>query len=179
MSTRSTIPAGPSPHETLVRRGATLIPSTPSERAALLDDTAWSRRFSWKQLQCLGLYLRRYQLPSGRALFSEGDHDAFLAIVIDGRLDIHKRDSSDQHRTVAELGRGKMVGEMSLLDGAARSATALAATETDLLVLTKQDFDQLAETHPSMAFELTRAIATMIAQLLRQTTGSLVEYLEG
>lgn len=179
MSSRvTTIPPEPSAHETLVTRGATLMPSTPTDRAELLDGTDWSRRFTWQQIRTFASYLRHYRLDPGRTLFKEGDHDAFLAIVASGRLEIHKNDLAEQDRVVASLGRGRMVGEMSLLDGAARSATAIAAEPTALLVLSRRDFNQLATDHPSMALALTLAIATAIAQLLRQTTGALVEHLE-
>lgn len=175
----STIPPTPSAHETLVTRGALLLPSNPNDRAELLDGTDWSTRFTWEQIRTFATYLRHYRLATDRALFREGDHDAFLAIVVSGRLAIHKHDLAEQDRVVATVGRGRMVGEMSLLDGASRSATAIAAETTELLVLAKRDFHQLANDHPSMALALTLAIATAIAQLLRQTTGALVEHLEG
>ncbi|MGE3618230.1 MAG: Crp/Fnr family transcriptional regulator [Gemmatimonadales bacterium] len=179
MSSRVTsIPPGPSVPETLAARGAVLLPSSPDERTELLDETEWGRRFTWEQLTCFAKYLRRYELPIGRQLFREGDHDAFLAIVITGRLDIHKNDIEDRDRLVAQIRKGKLVGEMSLLDGAARSATAVAGEPTELLVLAKSDFLQLGREHPSMALDLTLAIATTIAQLLRQTTGALVDHLE-
>ena len=175
--TSTTIPPNLTPHEQLSRRGAILVPSTPVERAELLDATEWSRRFTWKQIETLGHYVRCYQLHPGRPLFREGDHDAFLAIVMEGALEIHKNDLAETDRVVALVGRGKMVGEMSLLDGAARSATALAAQDTVLLVLGKKEFQDLGAEHPALALDLTLAIALTIAQLLRQTTGSLVEHL--
>lgn len=179
MATRThAIPPDLSPHEQLSRRGAKLTPSNPTERAELLDATEWSRRFSWKQIEALAHYLRCYHLEPGRPLFREGDHDAFLAIVIEGALEIRKTDLAEQNRVVALVGKGKMVGEMSLLDGAARSASASAAQETVLLVLGKREFDQLTVEHPTLALDLVIAIATVIAQLLRQTTGALVEHLE-
>ncbi len=154
-----------------------LVPSTPVERAELLDGTEWSRRFTWKQIETLAHYLRCYQLNTGKPLFHEGDHDAFLAIVMDGALEIHKNDLAETDRVVALVGRGKMVGEMSLLDGAARSATAVAASETILLILGKKEFQDLGEAHPALGLALTLAVALTIAQLLRQTTGTLVEHL--
>lgn len=180
MSGRTVMPAPPpSMHDTLTSRGASLVPSSPSDRAELLDQTEWSRRFSWKTLEILATYVRPYLLPTGRTLFKEGDHDAFLGVVVEGGLDIVKNDSAEQPLVVGRVGRGKMVGEMSLLDGNARSATAIGAETTTLIVLSKEAFDQLAVDHPAIALELTTAIATAIAQLLRQTTGTLVEYLGG
>ncbi len=178
MANRVAAAPGPSVQETLTARGAVLASSTPDERAELLDETEWSRKLTWPQIHDMAAYLRLYQLPAGRALFREGDHDAFMAIVLQGVLEIHKSDSADQDRVVASIGRGKMLGEMSLLDGAARSASATAAAATDLLVLTRREFLTMGEENPSLGLAVTTAIATTIAQLLRQTTGALVEHLE-
>lgn len=178
MSGRTVInPATPTIHETLTGRGASQVPSSPSQRAEILDETEWSSKFSWHTLVILSGYFRPYLIPAGRTLFKEGDHDAFLGLVISGYLEIVKHDSAEHALVVGRVGRGKIVGEMSLLDGNARSATAVAAEPTTLMILSKQAFDQLASEHPSIALQLTMTIATAIAQLLRQTTGALVEHL--
>ncbi len=178
MATRIAATPGPTVQETLAARGAVLMSSTPEERAELLDETEWSRRLDWRQVLAMAGYLRLYQLPEGQTLFHEGDHDAFMAIVLEGRLQIHKSDSSDQDRIVTTIGRGKMLGQMSLLDGASRSASATAAEPTTLLILARREFQGLGEDNPTLGLAVTTAIAATIAQLLRQTTGALVEHLE-
>ncbi|MFN8582990.1 MAG: cyclic nucleotide-binding domain-containing protein [Gemmatimonadaceae bacterium] len=173
------IPVKPKPTaaESLQKRGALFISSTPEQRADWLDRTPWGVKLAWAEECEISLYMRGYHLPNGCALFREGDHDAFCAIVISGGLEILKGDLAEQQRVVAHLGVGKMVGEMSLLDGGSRSATAVAIEETDLLVLTREDFDRMSERHPQVALRFAVMIAEAIANLLRQTTGALVEHL--
>lgn len=178
MSSRVAGVPGPTVHETLKARGAELMPSTPGERAELLDETDWSRKLEWRSLEAMAAYLRVYRLAAGRTLFHEGDHDAFMAIVLDGTLEIRKTDSTDHDRVVTTIGRGRMLGEMSLLDAAARSASANAATTTTLLVLTRDEFHTIGEQNPALGLGITTALAVQIAQLLRQTTGALVEHLD-
>jgi len=176
---RATVsPAGPRTEAILASRGITLVSSTPEQRAELLDRTAWTHQFSWKQMEILAGYMSLYQAEPDRVLFHEGDQDAFLAMVVAGALAIRKVDSNRTERVVARLGRGKLVGEMSLIDPAGRSATAVAAEPTALLVLTRRDFVTLGEEHPALALRLTLAIAVTLTHLLRQTTGALVEHLE-
>ncbi len=158
-------------------RGAILVPSTPEDRAELFDSTEWTRKFSWAQLLALGTYFRRYDIAAGAPLFHEGDRDNFLAIVIEGRLEIRKADADGIARVLASPGRGKMVGEMSLLDGEGRSASAVAASATTLLILSPDHFERLKLEHPPLALELAVVIARNIAQLARQTTGTLVDYI--
>lgn len=178
MSRISIVPPKPPARQTLQHRGALLLSSTPRERAERLDATRWAHRLSWKEEEGIGLYLEYFRLPAGTFLFKEGDHDAFAAIITSGALEIRKGDSSQQMRTVAHLTEGKMVGEMSLIDGAARSATAVATEQTEILVLSREDFDQMCEARPDIALKFTLMVAEAVSQLLRKTTGTLVDHLE-
>lgn len=178
MSRISIVPPKPTVLETLRRRGADLVSSTPRQRAELLDGTRWSHRLSWKEEEGIGLYLQCFRLPPGAVLFREGDSDAFAVIIIDGALEILKGDSAQNLRVVARLTSGKMVGEMSLIDGAQRSATAVAVETTQILVLSRDDFDQMSEERPDLALKFAMMVAEAIAQLLRQTTGTLVDHLD-
>ncbi|MEO8449407.1 MAG: hypothetical protein ABI647_06435 [Gemmatimonadota bacterium] len=72
-----------------------------------------------------------------------------------------------------------MVGEMSVLDGGTRSATARAAKPTEILVPTAADFEAICGEHPRVGIDVVRAIATAISQLLRQTPGALVDHMQG
>jgi len=171
------VPAPLTPDEQLERRGVSFVSSSTDERAELLEHTAWSQRLSWQEIKAISGCLRRYALADGKYLFREGDHDAFAAIVLSGHVEISKRDASEHCLVVSRVGAGKIIGEMSILDGAARSATATARSQTDLLVLGKAEFDALAKDQPGVAFKLALVIATAIAHLLRQTTGALVEHL--
>lgn len=167
----------PTPLEVLQQRGARLVPSTPEQRAEWLDSTPWGLRLAWKEERGISDYMRAFHLPKGCPLFHEGDHDAFCAIVIEGALEISKGDLAEQQSVVARVGHGKLVGEMSLIDGAGRSASAVAIENTRLLVLARDDLERMSEHQPQFALIFTRMIAEAIAQLLRQTTGALVEHL--
>ena len=178
MSRISIVPPKPPARQTLVHRGATLVSSTPRDRANRWDGTRWSTRLSWKEEEGIGLYLECFRLGEGVALFKEGDHDAFAAIIISGALEIRKGDSSQQQRVVGRLTEGKMVGEMSLIDGTFRSATAVATEPTEILVLSREDFDTMCNDRPDLALKVALMIAEAVSQLLRKTTGELVDYLD-
>lgn len=152
--------------------------TTARQCAELLEVTPWSRRLSWLEEEGIGEYLRLYRLREGTVLFHEGDQDAFVAIVVEGALEIRKADSNGQVHQVARLGPGKMVGEMSLIDDAVRSATAVASEPTRLLVLTREEFERMGRERPGLALKYALMIAEAIAQLLRQTTGALVDHLD-
>ncbi len=152
--------------------------STPRDRAELLDGTVWSHRLSWKEEEGIGTFLQLFSLPSGTTLFSEGESDQFASIIIEGALEIRKGDSTLNQRVVAQLGEGKMVGEMSLIDGRPRSASAISVGTTRILVLSRDDFEGMVERRPDLALKYSMMVAEAVAQLLRQTTGLLVDHLD-
>jgi SulP family sulfate permease len=62
---------------------------------------------------------------------------------------------------------------MGFLDGAARADSALAITETELLVLSRDNFNVLAENHRRLASIFILAIAKVLASRLRQANNEL------
>ena len=75
-------------------------------------------------------------------------------------------DATRNHH-LATFGRGAFFGEMTFLDGDARSADAIAATDTELYVLSRKTFDKLAEEHKKVALKLLEGIASVLAARLR------------
>lgn len=76
-------------------------------------------------------------------------------------------------RHLGTFGRGAFFGEMSFLDGAARSADAIAFSETELYVLSRKVYDQFAEAHRKAALALMEGVASTLASRLRYTTAEL------
>ena len=73
---------------------------------------------------------------------------------------------------------GKSIGEMSVVDGMHHSATVVALEESELLLLTKHNFDMLLEKNPAVGLVMMRKIANLMSLRLRQTSGVLVDYLD-
>ncbi|MEA3510967.1 MAG: cyclic nucleotide-binding domain-containing protein, partial [Actinomycetota bacterium] len=80
----------------------------------------------------------------GEALFDEGDPGDTAYIVISGEIEILKV-SGDQSVRIAVSGPGVIVGEMSLLTGEPRNATARALVDTELVFIPKAALDTLLE----------------------------------
>jgi len=108
------------------------------------------------------MVLVRY--PQGAQLFCQGDPGNALYLIRSGRICVVK-DSTPQEekKKLAYLGRGESLGEMALLTGEPRSATARADTPTEVLVLQKKDFDFLIKDFPSMALHLSRVLSKRLA----------------
>ena len=77
---------------------------------------------------------------AGSQIFDEGDKGDYLYLITNGSVEIRKL-QGDVSKTLTTLGKGDIFGEMALFDGRPRAAAAHAVLDTDVLVLSKKDFD--------------------------------------
>ena len=97
-------------------------------------------------------------LRGGEYLFHSGDAADRLYVVRTGRLRVLV-ESEDGPRIVRELGPGDVLGELALLTGSPRSASAQAVRDSDLLSLEAARFDALLADDPGFSRALLREIA--------------------
>jgi CRP-like cAMP-binding protein len=148
------------------------------EMCNMIETTHMFRDFEWNDIEALADYLQAYEANAGTNLFREGDSGDYLCLVIQGKVDIYKEDLNQQKKIVASIGPGKTLGEMAIIDGELRSATAVVAIPTTLTILTKNNFLRIIEDKPMLAAKILLKIARLLSQRLRQTSGILVDYLE-
>jgi len=151
-----------------------LTPANPDEIAAegVID---WALDLDMWHMDDICEYMTAYVAQPKQRILKEFVRGTFMAIVISGIVDIEKEDSHGEHKSIAVLGPGKVLGEMGLIDGEPRSASARARTETTLLVLTQEMFDKLMESKPRLALELSIKLAKISGRRLRKTSGRLIE----
>jgi len=101
--------------------------------------------------------------PTGRVIMKEGDAGVSMYIVIRGRITV-----SIKGTVVEQVGPGGTFGEMALVDQASRSATAVAATESQLLTISRSDFLNLVKTKPGFAISLLKTIADRLRTMTAQ-----------
>jgi len=108
-------------------------------------------------------YLR---LEGGGTLCRQGDRGDALWVVTRGRLHVIVETASGQVRLVDTVGRGALVGEMALLLDEPRTATVVAARDTELIRISKDDFQRLLDDHPAIA----QGVARLLGERLKRTT---------
>ncbi|NOU34261.1 MAG: cyclic nucleotide-binding domain-containing protein [Polyangiaceae bacterium] len=109
----------------------------------------------------------------GTRIFQYGDPGDKLFIILEGKVRISREVSGLGEEALAVLGPGEIFGEMALLDESARSADALAHQRCRLLVIKKDDFDDLLFFHKDLAYEVLWASVRMLAARLRETNDKL------
>lgn len=146
-----------------------------NDLAEKLESTRWALDFSWKQIVTVSKYMEANSCRAGEVIFDDNSSDNTMGIVVKGKVNIVKKDDQGKATTMATLFSSQSFGEMSLIDGEPRSAQIVAATDVELLLLTKESLFNLVDTSPALAFKLLWSITKMLSQRLRKTSGNLVE----
>lgn len=147
------------------------------ELCSMIATTQMFRDFEWHDIEALSGYMQAYEASSGSTLFREGEKGTYLCLIIKGKVDIYKADHNDRKKIVATIGSGKTLGEMAIIDGEPRSATAIVAEPTTLTILTEASFLRIVSEKPTLATKILLKMARLLSQRLRQTSGRLVDYL--
>ena len=96
--------------------------------------------------------------PAGTRVFHEGDRSDACYIVREGSFRVTREHSDGRAITLATLGPGEVFGELAMLDGDLRSASAEALSDGELLALPATDVKGLLARHPEISVKLVAAL---------------------
>jgi CRP-like cAMP-binding protein len=116
-------------------------------------------------------HLRRRRFRRGEVIFHEGDPADSLHVVASGAVKIVLSSDEGEEAIIATLHPGDFFGELSLLDGSPRSATAVAVDATETLSLPRDTFLEELGRSASLRDSLLRSLAGE----LRRLTGHVEE----
>jgi hypothetical protein len=115
------------------------------------------------------LFAQKLYRP-GEQVFAKGDPGDEAYIVLRGKISIQLEQAAS---IIAELGDGKIFGEMAFLDGAPRAAFAVAAQPSILLVIKRAAFADLVRHEPTLGMVVMRNLARDLADKLRGVNEAL------
>ncbi len=124
-------------------------------------------------LDAVDLIAEKLQLvlfPKDTFIFKMNDPADCLYIIKSGEVKVVAGED-DTDEVLAYLGRGSYFGEMAMLTGEPRSASIITTMDTELFMLTKQDFDQLLARHPSIAVTLSHVLSQRLRDLSIKRAG--------
>ena len=123
------------------------------------------------QLRVLAERMEIVHLDEGASVFDEGDVGDSWYLILSGEITIvrHGGNGSPSH-TLASLERGDSFGEMALLEGTPRMASASAFSASRLGRLPRESFDALLADHHPSATQLLRHMSKALCQRLRDVT---------
>jgi CRP/FNR family transcriptional regulator, cyclic AMP receptor protein len=109
--------------------------------------------------------LETEHFKEGDYIFHLGDAGHSLYIVLNGRVQVYVENTEGDKIVLSEIEAGEVFGEISLLDGGPRTATAIAIDNTELLRLDRESLQELVSKHPHAALDLL----TVMGRRLRST----------
>ena len=101
------------------------------------------------------------RLQAGETLFRAGEPGESLFIVRSGSIELFIKDTAGQKIVLTTAESGQLFGELSLLDTGPRTATAVALTEAELLVLDREDLLLLFQKRPDAALHMLAGMSGM------------------
>ena len=99
--------------------------------------------------------------PAGAVLFEEGQPGDYMYVVQSGEVEI-RRQVGETERVLAVLPPGEFFGEMAILNGRPRSATAVVRTAGRLLVIEGRTFEAMLRARPEIALRIIKSLATRL-----------------
>ena len=118
------------------------------------------------ELQALAASLKQRTFARGVVIFHKGSPGNSLYLIESGKVRIFILSDSGQEIAINTHGPDECFGELALLDGLPRSASAVSLDRTTCYVLHREDFLATLETHPTMV----RAILTLLSGRVRHAT---------
>jgi NTE family protein len=116
----------------------------------------------------LRAHVQWVELAAGDVLMTQGEPGDSVYLSVSGRLRVYMAADDGKPRLVRELGRGEVIGEMSLYTGEPRSATVVAIRDSVLARLDKPQFEALLARFPHASMVFTRQIITRLQTQHRQ-----------
>jgi len=144
--------------------------------ADLLDGLHLFGDFAYPELDVVGRFMMPQSAKKGEVIFNEGDPGSFMLILIKGSISILKGGEHGQQLLSCE-GRGRIVGEMALLDRERRSATCVVENDCEYLSFNQEGLRRLAAEYPSLAYRFMFCLAQILSRRLRRTSGMMADFL--
>lgn len=143
------------------------------ERLLDLKDFRLFREFSREELTALSAYISQLTLRKGEKAFRSGDQGDELYLVRRGVLQVLLPLEGGKYHHLATICQGGVIGELAFLDRGVRSADVVAKVDTDLYLLSRSRFNELARANAAMGVQVFARLALSIAESLRQTDAEL------
>jgi uncharacterized membrane protein len=109
------------------------------------------------------------KVEAGTQMFAHGDPGGSLYVVRSGVVELFFKNDTGERIVVETVGAGQFFGEISLLDGGARTTAALVKEDLEAFVVDRGDLEELIAASPAAAMSLLAAAG----ERLRTTVGLL------
>lgn len=109
------------------------------------------------------------QMAEGTTVFIENMPGESLFLIRKGTIRVSKMFAEGDEKILVVLGPEDIFGEMAVVDGLPRAATARVAEDSELISLNKKDFEALCQSEPTLALKLVMNVIRVFSKRVRET----------
>ena len=174
-------PAKRTPHERLLALGLRPI-GRASEFAdqihGLMARTPLFSGLDIHETRKLGGFMYVYEAAPGVTVINEGEAGDFMMLLMQGMVDVLRRNRYNYPSRIAVAHSGHSLGEMSMFDGEPRFASCVTLENSRIAVLTRDSLMLVLGEEPKLGNKILLKLVQLLSERLRQTSAKLVSYLE-
>ena len=119
-----------------------------------------------EEMSSLAVRVSKRHFERGALLFGEGDPCTGLFLVASGRIRIFKLSSAGREQVLAVEGPGSSFAELPVFDGGNYPAAASALEDTEVLFISRKDFQTFCREHPEVALKVIAVVGSRMRRLV-------------
>jgi CRP/FNR family transcriptional regulator, cyclic AMP receptor protein len=145
---------------------------------ALIPRSALLEHFTAAEVRLLAHFMDVHRAAAGSEILREGDGGDFMLMLIEGRVEVAKRDRAGRPRAIAVVEAGETLGEMSMIDGEPRFASCVALEPALVAALDRDSLARIVVEQPMLGAKILMELVLMLSHRLRVTSQRLLETIE-
>jgi len=145
---------------------------------ALIPKCPLLENFSQPEVELLAQFMAMYRAQPGAEIIREGEGGDFMLMLLEGRVEVLKRDRWNSPQLLSSVDAGRTLGEMSMIDGEPRFATCVAAEPSLIAVLDRESLARIIVEQPLLGAKILMELVLMLSHRLRATSQRLLGLLD-
>lgn len=134
-----------------------------------LKDSPLFNGLAAKEMELFGTFLTPQQISAGKTIYIENMTGESLYLLSKGAVRISQMLAEGDEQTLVILGPGDTFGELAVIDGGPRAATARVVEDGSLFALLRKDYYQLCNNNPRLGMQLTLNLFRSFSERLRRS----------
>jgi len=147
------------------------MPGEHVDKVGALAKVSLFARLSTREAAALAENIHPRNYKTGEIIFHKDDPGITFHLILEGLVKVFVTSDEGQEAVLIILKGGEFFGELSLFDGAPRSASASAIEPTETLVIQRDDFLEFIRQHPDAALN----IFSVLASRMRRADGVIAD----
>lgn len=112
--------------------------------------------------------LKEVNFKKGESLFCEGEETKGIYLIVSGKIEIFKSTADGWKQTLSVLSAGGFFGELSIIEDRNHEANAVALEESELLLISKEDFKGIEASDLGLSVKILKKLVTVLSRNLRR-----------